>query len=176
MDSLEKLNSSLQCHVCFEEYKVNQKIWQCRSGHSVCQSCQGQLDECPFCKAPYEGTRNYAVEEIVREFHSKEASYEADAASTTQKPSPSAPEYENVATIGGNQEQQRVLPSLRNSATGSSSVDTIEFNDVVVVQRPQRVVSKMEDPAANLNLDGLFTVTGFQSQPMGQMYICKYSI
>ncbi|KAG4068938.1 hypothetical protein HA402_005086 [Bradysia odoriphaga] len=69
-DRKGKLNS-LQCHVCFEDYKVNQRIWQCHSGHSICTVCRNRLSECPFCKAPYQGTRNYAIEDIVRELNDR---------------------------------------------------------------------------------------------------------
>lgn len=131
------MSKSLQCHVCFEEYKVNERIWQCRSGHSVCQRCRNHLDKCPFCKAPYEGTRNYAVEEIVGEIKINSISAHAAVADVLPSP-PIASEYENVIPQADTRDILR--PSTENDHTDSSSssspsIDSDEFRVVITVDQ-----------------------------------------
>lgn len=127
----DKLKSSLQCHVCFEDYKVNHHIWQCTSGHSVCESCLKHLHECPFCKAPYEGTRNYAVEDIIRELHGNELSAQ-----------PSAPELPKEVNVLPTDERVPLPPPRRQGVSHSPSIDE-EFRDMVVVEIPQPRVSHL---------------------------------
>lgn len=96
------------------------------------------MRECPFCKAPYEGTRNYAVEEIVREMkgniednsdNSSSSGYEPESAVTHDVP--------DFNETSGSQPP----PSEDNDYTASSSSSSDNFSDIVVVQSPRRSVS-----------------------------------
>lgn len=56
----------LLCPVCFEMFEG--RIFQCSQGHSVCERCKGHLNnECPQCRGPFVGTRNYVLEEMVKQ-------------------------------------------------------------------------------------------------------------
>lgn len=55
----------LQCPVCFESPSKG-VVEQCRSGHHICSVCKPKVENCPLCKTSYTGTRNYVVEEIMR--------------------------------------------------------------------------------------------------------------
>lgn len=61
--SLTELHNQLDCPVCFEVYET---IVQCKKGHSVCKKCSESLKICPTCRDTYIGTRNYTLEEVVR--------------------------------------------------------------------------------------------------------------
>lgn len=54
----------LQCPVCFESPKGI--VEQCISGHHICSDCKPKVDSCPLCKCNYTGTRNFVVEELMR--------------------------------------------------------------------------------------------------------------
>lgn len=46
----------------------NGRILQCTNGHSVCEKCHGKLkNECPQCRSHFVGTRNYILEEVVKQ-------------------------------------------------------------------------------------------------------------
>ncbi|XP_037029774.1 uncharacterized protein LOC119069741 [Bradysia coprophila] len=133
-DGKGNFSNSLQCHVCFDDYKIDQRIWQCRSGHSICELCRNHLRECPFCKAPYEGTRNYAIEDIIRELKGDGDRAGSDRVSPI---APSAPADDNVIAADSHQQIQPP-PSVENDHTdSSSSVDSGEFGDMVVVDYPR---------------------------------------
>lgn len=56
----------LLCPVCFEMFEG--RILQCSQGHSVCEECHLHLNnECPQCRGPFVGTRNYVLEEVVKQ-------------------------------------------------------------------------------------------------------------
>jgi E3 ubiquitin-protein ligase SIAH1 len=55
----------LECPVCLE-YMVP-PITMCSSGHSVCQACRPRLTNCPTCRRPLLGIRNYGLEHLARE-------------------------------------------------------------------------------------------------------------
>uniref|UniRef100_A0A336MUL6 CSON007745 protein n=1 Tax=Culicoides sonorensis TaxID=179676 RepID=A0A336MUL6_CULSO len=61
-----KLDDILSCPVCYENFKPNMKILQCRSGHAMCESCHEKLKECPVCKEVLIGTRNFVMEEMIK--------------------------------------------------------------------------------------------------------------
>uniref|UniRef100_A0A1L8DT89 Putative e3 ubiquitin-protein ligase sina n=1 Tax=Nyssomyia neivai TaxID=330878 RepID=A0A1L8DT89_9DIPT len=52
-----------ECPICCENYDSH--IIQCQSGHSICDNCAKRLHKCPQCNARYNGTRNYALEDIL---------------------------------------------------------------------------------------------------------------
>lgn len=44
------------------------RIIQCSQGHSVCEKCYRQLNnECPQCRSQFVGTRNYLLEDIIKQ-------------------------------------------------------------------------------------------------------------
>lgn len=44
------------------------RILQCSQGHSVCEKCHKKIgNECPQCRSHYVGTRNYVLEEMVKQ-------------------------------------------------------------------------------------------------------------
>lgn len=55
----------LQCPVCFEP-PAQGVVEQCKSGHHICSKCKTQVESCPLCKGDYPGTRNFIVEELMR--------------------------------------------------------------------------------------------------------------
>lgn len=55
------------------------RILQCSQGHSVCEGCVLKIqhhlnNECPQCRGPFEGTRNYILEEMVKQLKHLKAS------------------------------------------------------------------------------------------------------
>ncbi|XP_049818334.1 uncharacterized protein LOC126264434 [Aethina tumida] len=59
-NELEKMAQFFECPVCKTFMKP--PIYQCQSGHSVCNLCRPRLDKCPSCRAPFGATRNYSLE------------------------------------------------------------------------------------------------------------------
>ena len=45
-----KLISEFECTVCLDLPRLSSKIFQCKSGHLLCQECHGKLEICPTCK------------------------------------------------------------------------------------------------------------------------------
>lgn len=67
----------LLCPVCFEMFEG--RILQCNQGHSVCEGCVVKIhqhlnNECPQCRGPFVGTRNYILEEMVKQLKHLKAS------------------------------------------------------------------------------------------------------
>ena len=59
---LEDFESSLQCPICMEFF--SSIIYQCDSGHSLCEICSLKLNVCPLCKSPVgKNLRNLLLEE-----------------------------------------------------------------------------------------------------------------
>ncbi|CAH0546243.1 unnamed protein product [Brassicogethes aeneus] len=52
----------LECPVCRTFMKT--PIFQCRTGHSICNKCYPRLEKCPTCSSPFGSTRNYALEAL----------------------------------------------------------------------------------------------------------------
>lgn len=55
------------------------RILQCNQGHSVCESCVKEINrhlknECPQCRGAFNGTRNYILEEMVKQLKHLKAS------------------------------------------------------------------------------------------------------
>lgn len=55
------------------------RILQCSQGHSVCESCVKEINrhlknECPQCRGAFVGTRNYILEEMVKQLKHLKAS------------------------------------------------------------------------------------------------------
>lgn len=103
----------------------------------MCQLCRSHLHECPFCKAPYEGTRNYAVEEILIEL--KTAHPE-----NVENGQPASAECENIMSLDELRDCH-LSPSSENDHTASSSPSDDEFRDLVIVEHPRPAVSRFLD-------------------------------
>ncbi|XP_060525075.1 uncharacterized protein LOC132701291 [Cylas formicarius] len=56
----ERMLQFFECPVCKSFMKP--PIYQCQSGHSICNSCKPRLEKCPTCRAPFGMTRNYSLE------------------------------------------------------------------------------------------------------------------
>ncbi|CAH1999633.1 unnamed protein product [Acanthoscelides obtectus] len=56
----EKILHFFECPVCKNYMKP--PIYQCQSGHSICNSCRPRLEKCPTCRAIFGSTRNYSLE------------------------------------------------------------------------------------------------------------------
>lgn len=71
------------------------RILQCSQGHSVCEGCVKKIhrhlnNECPQCRGAFVGTRNYILEEMVKQLKHLKASVmvkKTDAASSSNRKS-----------------------------------------------------------------------------------------
>ena len=59
-----EITKHLECPVCRDI--MRQPIFQCLTGHSICQSCRKKLSQCPTCRKefPQENIRNFLVEAL----------------------------------------------------------------------------------------------------------------
>lgn len=62
----ETIIKALECPVCFNP--MVPPIYQCVAGHSICDSCKAQVNDCPTCHADIQNTRNYLLEEMTNHF------------------------------------------------------------------------------------------------------------
>lgn len=53
----------LECPVCKDV--PFPPIFNCNKGHIICSQCKPKLSDCPLCKSPLSGARNFAVESII---------------------------------------------------------------------------------------------------------------
>lgn len=83
---LAALQTHLECPVCYELFD---RIVQCMKGHSVCIVCSQDLDRCPICREVYLGTRNFALEDVIRKL--KELKEEAAAKNVVVPVQPNIP-------------------------------------------------------------------------------------
>lgn len=58
----EGMLSFFECPVCSNFMKP--PIFQCLSGHSLCNRCRPKLSNCPTCRTGFGNTRNYALESL----------------------------------------------------------------------------------------------------------------
>ncbi|XP_057670190.1 E3 ubiquitin-protein ligase sina-like [Diorhabda carinulata] len=56
----EKILHFFECPVCKNFMKP--PIYQCHSGHSLCNLCRPRLEKCPTCRSTFGNTRNYSLE------------------------------------------------------------------------------------------------------------------
>ncbi|XP_050295438.1 uncharacterized protein LOC126735479 [Anthonomus grandis grandis] len=56
----ERMLQYFECPVCKSFMKP--PIFQCQSGHSICNTCKPRLEKCPTCRAAFGMTRNYSLE------------------------------------------------------------------------------------------------------------------
>ncbi|OMJ85812.1 hypothetical protein SteCoe_12808 [Stentor coeruleus] len=67
---LEDFDSSLQCPICMDYF--SSIIYQCDSGHSLCELCCQKISICPLCKSPIgKKLRNLLLEEQLTKVVSK---------------------------------------------------------------------------------------------------------
>jgi E3 ubiquitin-protein ligase SIAH1 len=58
----DEILKQLECLVCKE--LMRPPIRLCNTGHSLCSSCRQKLDDCPTCRQPWSGSRNFCLEGI----------------------------------------------------------------------------------------------------------------
>merc|ERR1711874_604507 len=58
----DQTKKQLECPVCFELMKPPKQIWQCGSGHTLCEMCKNdpEMNNCPTCREPFTGRCNIA--------------------------------------------------------------------------------------------------------------------
>ncbi|KAJ8965966.1 hypothetical protein NQ314_003814 [Rhamnusium bicolor] len=56
----EKMLPFFECPVCKNFMKP--PIYQCESGHSICNFCRSRVEKCPTCRSMFGTTRNYSLE------------------------------------------------------------------------------------------------------------------
>ncbi|CAH1101726.1 unnamed protein product [Psylliodes chrysocephalus] len=56
----DKILHFFECPVCKNFMKP--PIYQCNSGHSICNLCRPRLEKCPTCRSMFGNTRNYSLE------------------------------------------------------------------------------------------------------------------
>jgi len=65
---VHKLKELCQCSICFNIPPG--RIYNCPTGHSVCQACYSRLQNCPSCEKPYQkkggGSRNFEKENLCK--------------------------------------------------------------------------------------------------------------
>jgi len=65
---VHKLKELCQCSICFNI--PSGRIFNCPTGHSVCQACYSRLQNCPSCEKPYQkrggGCRNFNSENLCK--------------------------------------------------------------------------------------------------------------
>ena len=68
--------TSMECPICFEDFKPSSKIYQCMNGHLYCDGCKPKLVSlsCPQCRQdiPEDGIRNVFLERIIQRLHQKQ--------------------------------------------------------------------------------------------------------
>lgn len=79
------------------------RILQCSQGHSVCEGCVKKINrhlnnECPQCRGAFVGTRNYILEEMVKQLKHLKASVMVKKTETTSANNPNA----NISLSGAN--------------------------------------------------------------------------
>ncbi|KAJ9582005.1 hypothetical protein L9F63_003588, partial [Diploptera punctata] len=62
----KKLETIMHCPICFNMPEAS--IFLCKNGHPVCDNCYEQVrqNDCPVCKFPFYGTRNFLAEDIIQ--------------------------------------------------------------------------------------------------------------
>lgn len=63
----EKLLNYFECPVC--SHFMKPPIFQCLSGHSICNYCRPKVVQCPSCRANFGATRNYTLEDLSNGVH-----------------------------------------------------------------------------------------------------------
>lgn len=58
----EKFLTCFECPVCSSYMRP--PIFQCFSGHSICNKCRARVGHCPTCRSGYGGTRNFILESL----------------------------------------------------------------------------------------------------------------
>lgn len=80
----ENIIKTIECPVCFTP--MVPPIYQCVAGHSICEACKSQVNDCPTCHAGIQNTRNFMLEEMTSHFKypCKYRDYDCKYVSTAQ--------------------------------------------------------------------------------------------
>lgn len=63
----DKMLHFFECPVC--KMFMKPPIFQCQSGHSICNLCRPRLEKCPTCRAIFGSARNYSLEGLTSGVH-----------------------------------------------------------------------------------------------------------
>lgn len=136
----------LECPVCLEIAWPPKKIFQCREGHIVCDSCKAnpQLKNCPMCRTPFSShliSRNRSLEEVARVLQEEgSVSSFPDSiviATPTAPPPDVVPDYteesESQDPVDAvNDTNQLIVEDTNPDAVRILSIDTISAAPLVV--------------------------------------------
>lgn len=116
----QNFGDSLLCPVCFIMF--DGRILQCSQGHSVCEKCHKKLsNECPQCRSAYVGTRNYILEEMVKQLkHLKQISI-----STTKDAEENSPTTSGAADKTGDSDAIAEHPEVKFASIIAKFLDSI---------------------------------------------------
>lgn len=150
----------LECPVCLELAWPPKRIFQCREGHIICETCKSNphLKVCPMCRIPFASnftSRNRQLEELARtlkeeeKWNSSEPSAPPlpDITVTCSPPIPisvfSSAENLTVTTVEVSVEPEPLSSSdpLRSVDSSAASAPS-EFADIVLEPRPSSAVRR----------------------------------
>lgn len=63
----DKMLHFFECPVC--KLFMKPPIFQCQSGHSICNVCRPRVEKCPTCRSIFGSTRNYSLEGLTSGVH-----------------------------------------------------------------------------------------------------------
>lgn len=74
LDENEALKKGMECPVCLDQMKPPTRIFQCTSGHLLCEECKCKMrgGKCPTCKKAQIMGRAIAMEQMARTLYLKE--------------------------------------------------------------------------------------------------------
>ncbi|XP_034939777.1 E3 ubiquitin-protein ligase sina-like [Chelonus insularis] len=62
----KNLKKLIECPICYE---IKGRVFLCKSGHNLCETCMLRIDKCPICQNGFSLIRNYCVESIYSTFN-----------------------------------------------------------------------------------------------------------
>ncbi|XP_059094963.1 uncharacterized protein LOC131889792 isoform X3 [Tigriopus californicus] len=77
VNPFQAFEKDFECSVCLEEMKPPVKIFQCRNGHVLCETCKDhpEVNRCPSCRIPLNAQinllRNLPMEKVARSYFEK---------------------------------------------------------------------------------------------------------
>lgn len=74
---LAMFDKDFECSVCLDDMRPPLKIFQCRNGHVLCETCKNhpEVTSCPSCRIPLAGTnalmRNIPMEKLAKSYYDR---------------------------------------------------------------------------------------------------------
>lgn len=122
----------LSCPVCYEIF--GDRILQCSLGHSICSNCFSKTTLCAQCRQPYTGTRNFLLEEMVKQLIQMKKTTDNIPAKSSKA------EGEGVA-----EKLSKQLAKLIEAVPKSAPINEAEDNDEVA--RPLIILDRIDEIA-----------------------------